>query len=89
MAMTGPEHYRHAEHLAEYAQQLTGNEDPAAGPMAVLAQMHATLASSAAVIGAHLGLTFSAEEAWREAIGLTRPGRRQVIEGAAADDEPT
>jgi hypothetical protein len=87
MPVSGPEHYRRAAHAADQAtRELTppagGATDPAlAAAWAALAQAHATLASTAAALARHLGLPYTAEEAWREATGLTRTGQRPVIEG--------
>lgn len=81
---SGPEHYRLAERYAAEAAEILDSSasDPAdATPRAALAQVHATLAATAAGLARHLGATFTTEEAWRDATGLARPGRRPVIEG--------
>jgi hypothetical protein len=81
---SGPEHYRRAEHAAGQAEEhLTepGADIAAAAAWATLAQVHAALAATAAGLARHLGATFTTEEAWRDAAGLARPGRRPVIEG--------
>jgi hypothetical protein len=84
MATSGPEYYRRAERAAGEATELLdgpGGDIAAAAAWAALAQAHATLAGAAAGIATHLGMTAATEEAWRDATGLARPGRRPVIEG--------
>lgn len=63
--MTGPEHYRRAEELAERADEFVSSR--VGVPWAAAAQVHATLALAAATA---LGRISPADErAWRDAAG--------------------
>lgn len=73
--MTGPEHYREAERLADHAHHFTYGDgaDPVTGAaLAAEAQVHATLALAAATALTSSLATFSDEPeitAWRGAAG--------------------
>jgi hypothetical protein len=68
--MTGPEHYRRAEVLAEEAYRHLGqgaDQFPAAEAWAAVAQVHATLAHAAAEAVSDDSLMDT--QAWREVAG--------------------
>jgi hypothetical protein len=69
--VTGSEHYRRAEQLAEEAHKHLGQGDEqAATARAAIAQVHATLAHAAAVaVGDDTPMD---RQAWREAAGEGR-----------------
>lgn len=77
--MTGPEHYREAERLADRAHHFTYGDggDPVVGAaLAAEAQVHATLALTAAtamqaaVDGSEPGMAPQEFEAWYQAAGV-------------------
>lgn len=76
--MTGPEHYRAAERLADQAHHFTYGDgaDPETGAaLAAEAQVHATLALAAAVAlgeGFH-GMHTRDAHAWRQVAATTPP----------------
>lgn len=76
--MTGPEHYRAAERLADRAHYFTYGDgaDPETGAaLAAEAQVHATLALAAAVAlgeGFH-GMHTRDAHAWRQVAATTPP----------------
>jgi hypothetical protein len=81
--MTGPEHYRRAEMLANEAYKRLGGEDEAsAAAWAALAQVHAQLASTAAAVQAQTRMPHSVTEAWERALGLTPRGQTSVLPGS-------
>lgn len=56
--MTGPEHYKEAERLADHANHFTWGDgaDPVTGAaLAAEAQVHATLAQTAAIFDVSIG----------------------------------
>ena len=60
--VTGPEHYRRAENLAEEAYNQFGDDQEFAAGLAAVAQIHATLALAAATA---LGGAGTDEREWR------------------------
>ncbi|XMN09356.1 hypothetical protein ACK8N7_26600 [Streptomyces griseobrunneus] len=83
--MTGPEHYREAERLADRAHHFTYGDgaDPVTGAaLAAEAQVHATLALTAAtamqaaVDGSEPGMGGGEFAAWYEIAGV-KPGERR------------
>lgn len=77
--MTGPEHYREAERLADHAHHFTYGDggDPVTGAaLAAEGQVHATLALVAAtamqapVDGAEAGMAPHEYDAWYQAAGV-------------------
>ncbi|MFJ4009408.1 hypothetical protein [Streptomyces sp. NPDC090026] len=77
--MTGPEHYRAAERLADRARHFTYGDgaDPVVGAaLAAEAQVHATLALAAAtamqapVDGAEPGMSSGEYQAWYDVAGV-------------------
>jgi hypothetical protein len=66
--MTGPDHYRKAEELAEKANEYLGQGEGqhSAGTWAAVAQVHAILALAAATA---LGTTAADDRAWADAAG--------------------
>jgi hypothetical protein len=67
--VTGPEHYRRAEELAERADEFVSSR--VGVPWAAAAQVHATLALAAATaLGAASPLD---AQAWRDAAGTKAP----------------
>ena len=68
--MTGPEHYREAERIADYAEDhaIENGAEWYANAMAA-AQVHATLANAAAAaFYGFMGATQADEKAWREVL---------------------
>lgn len=85
--MTGPEHYREAERLADLAHHYTygdGGEVVAGGALAAEAQVHATLALAAAtamqaaVDGSEPGMGATEFQEWYEAAGVRPKGGDDV-----------
>jgi len=68
--MTGPDHYRKAEELAEKANEYLGQGEGqhSAAVWAAVAQVHAILALAAATA---LGTTAADGRAWADAAGTT------------------
>lgn len=65
--MTGPEHYRAAEHYLNGAKTATDGDEMMEST--ALAQVHATLAQAAATVSAaHGHLSVDEDAAWRLAI---------------------
>ncbi|WP_267244399.1 hypothetical protein [Streptomyces sp. PR69] len=81
--MTGPQHYREAERLADLAHHFTYGDgaDPVTGAaLAAEAQVHATLALAAAtamaapVDGCEPGMSGGEYQAWYKAAGVKPTG---------------
>jgi hypothetical protein len=75
---SGAYHYRESERLTAKAQQLPEDAHAQRRDLLAEAQVHATLAETAATMAGHLSLTFTATEAWREALGEPE---REAIQG--------
>ncbi|MEU8886687.1 hypothetical protein [Streptomyces sp. NPDC048442] len=82
--MTGPEHYRQAERLADQANHYTYGDgaDPVVGAaLAAEAQVHATLALAAATVmqapvdGCEPGMASHEFNAWYQAAGVEAADR--------------
>lgn len=73
---SGAYHYRESERLTAQAQQLPADAHAQRRELLAEAQVHATLAETAATMAGHVNLTFTATEAWREA--LTEPERKAI-----------
>ena len=77
MMTTGPDHFRHAEELADEADRRLEHMDwDAAVAWAAAAQVHATLAHAAAT--ALHGDSLIDTQAWREAAAGDKAGRHIV-----------
>ena len=86
--MTGPEHYRRAELLADEAyKRLGGDDEASAGAWAALAQVHAQLASTAGAVQAQTRMPHSVTEAWERMLGFTSRKQVPVLPGTAEPDE--
>jgi hypothetical protein len=85
--MTGPEHYRAAERLADQANHYTYGDggDPVTGAaLAAEAQVHATLALAAATaLGLADELPYRDERAWLEVCGESYKPSEQTGEATS------
>ena len=81
--MTGPEHYRKAEQLADEAHGISTQAPGQRAALLAEAQVHATLAGVAATMQAQSSMTYRAEETWRDALGIEEQGEPPVVQGTA------
>lgn len=87
MMATGPDHFRHAEELADEADRRLEHMDwDAAVAWAAAAQVHATLAHAAAT--ALHGDSLIDTHAWREAAAGTRPETHNPAIGSQPEKAP-
>jgi hypothetical protein len=83
---SGSDHYQEAERLTAEAKRLPPGAHAQRHALLMEAQVHATLADTAAKIADHIALTFSASEAWREALSdREREPIRGDVEPEAGD----